>query len=77
MITALKDMAEGQQGEIVNYEGGLNFRLKLQDLGLHKGNNIKIKRNGKFSGPVLVEVMGREIALGRGIAEKVLIEVDK
>ncbi|MCK5077629.1 MAG: ferrous iron transport protein A [Calditrichia bacterium] len=77
MKAVLKEIPEGKKGKVLNCEGGISFRMRLTKLGLHKGDEIKIKRNSRFTGPVLIEVMGREIAVGRGIAEKIMMEIEE
>jgi len=77
MKVVLKEIPVGKSGKVADYEGGVNFRLRLNKLGLHKGDIVKIKRNSRFSGPVIVEAMGREIAVGRGIAEKIVMEIEE
>ena len=40
------------------------------------GDCIRLLRAAPLGGPLLVEVNGREIALGRGVAEKILVEAE-
>lgn len=47
---------------------------RLLDLGLTKGCMIEVVQ-GRGQGPVLVEVRGTRIALGHGLASKVIVEV--
>lgn len=47
---------------------------KLRQYGLFIGDKVRVLRVGSFSGPLLLEVNGREIALGRGIASRVIVE---
>lgn len=47
---------------------------RLLDLGLTKGCTIKVVQ-GRGQGPVLIEVRGTRIALGHGLANKVIVEV--
>jgi Fe2+ transport system protein FeoA len=47
---------------------------KLQMYGLHAGDHLRLLRIAPLGGPLLVEVNGREIALGRTVAEKILVE---
>ena len=55
---------------------GRGLRSKLMQYGLHKGDYIRLLRAAPLGGPLLVEVNGREIALGRGVAEKILVEAE-
>jgi len=52
------------------------LRKKLKMYGLHVGDRLHVLRVAPLGGPVLIEVNGREIALGRSVAEKILVEVE-
>ncbi|MFW9787794.1 MAG: ferrous iron transport protein A [Candidatus Thorarchaeota archaeon] len=56
------------------HKGQRQVEKRLLDLGLTKGCTFKVVQ-GRGSGPVLVEVRGTRIALGYGLASKVLVEV--
>ena len=55
-------------------EGGAALRVRLTQYGLFKGDLVRVLRAAPLRGPLLVEVNGREIALGRRVAEKILVE---
>jgi Fe2+ transport system protein FeoA len=70
---------------LLNVPGGGQARLtsaseklvrKLRQYGLHIGDEIRVLRTAPLGGPLLVEVNGRELALGRAIAEKILVETE-
>ena len=46
----------------------------FMQLGFLPGNNARIIRMAPFHGPLLVEVGGREIVIGRNIARHILVE---
>lgn len=52
------------------------LQAKLRQYGLHIGDCVRVLRSAPLGGPLLVEVNGREIALGRGVAEKIFVEVE-
>ena len=52
------------------------LRSKLRTYGLHLGDNLRVLRIAPLGGPLLVAVNGREIALGRVVAEKIFVEVE-
>ncbi len=62
---------EGEEAEIFNTRGGRGAILRVNELGFYPGSRIKIIRNIK-AGPVLVELKGSRIAIGRGIAMKIM-----
>ncbi len=55
-------------------EGGIGMERRLAQLGFLPGNKVRIIRAAPFRGPLLIEVEGREIVLGRGVASRVLVE---
>lgn len=60
--------------KITGIDGGKGLNAKLRQYGLFVGDQVRVLRMAPLGGPVLIEVNGREIALGRGIAAKVLVE---
>jgi ferrous iron transport protein A len=70
----LLEIPIGGQARLVKISEGL--RSKLRQYGLHVGDCIRVLRAAPLGGPLLVEVNGREIALGRGVAEKIIVEAE-
>jgi len=64
----------GQTVRILRFDGGLGFEHKLRQLGLFPGDSARVLRHAPLGGPILVEVEGRSIALGRGVASRVIVE---
>ena len=56
------------------YAGDIpQFLIRLQEMGILKGEIITVERNNR-SGPIEVTVKGTHLAIGRGIASRVLVE---
>ncbi|ASJ01052.1 FeoA family protein [Thermococcus gorgonarius] len=72
MIIPLTSLRPGEVGIVVNLQGGPNFRSKLYAMGLAPGATVRVV-NVYNPGPVVVEVGGARLALGRGIASRVLV----
>jgi ferrous iron transport protein A len=64
----------GAKVRITKFEGGQALSSKLRQYGLFIGDEARILRLAPFEGPVLIEVNGREIALGRSVAVHILVE---
>lgn len=64
----------GETVRIRSFEGGKTMVSKLRQHGLFIGDVARVIRLAPFNGPILLEVNGREIALGRGIAVCVIVE---
>ena len=60
---------------VLDYEGGKGVGFKLRQLGLCPGRKVKILRYAPLGGPVMIDIDGRSVALGRGIASRVKVEV--
>lgn len=63
----------GQELVILSFEGGESFTYKLNRIGLYPGDTVRIIRVAPLSGPLLLESEGREIALGRSVAARVMV----
>ncbi len=74
-ITSLIDIKDGKKGIIVSIQGGKTLTKRLADLGLTSGTEIKVIGRTLFSGPVQIEVCGSRLALGRGLASKISVEL--
>jgi ferrous iron transport protein A len=75
MITTLEKLKDGDKAVIRDIKGGYRVRQRLNRLGLHPRDSIRIVRSGYVGGPVLVEIHGAEVGIGHGMAEKIEVEV--
>ncbi|MBL7164713.1 MAG: ferrous iron transport protein A [Anaerolineales bacterium] len=64
----------GKTIRVVGFDGGRKLEYKLRQLGVLPGNCARILRQAPLGGPVMIEVDGRSIAIGRGIASKINVE---
>ncbi len=74
-MTRLIDVEKGVQVKIAAFSGAPGYTNRLNRFGLYPGDLARIIRQAPFDGPVLLEVRGMEIALGKNIASHVLVEV--
>ena len=71
MVLSLID--PGEEVTLIDIEGGRGLRSKLYSMGLVPGATLKIlSRSG--SGPVMIAVKDSRLAIGRGMAEKIIVE---
>jgi ferrous iron transport protein A len=56
--------------------GGENLFKKLSIMGIYEGVIIEKKLNYK-NGPVLIKVANSEIAIGRGMSNKIVVKEEK
>lgn len=76
-LVALSDLKEGQFGKVFFIRGGHNVLQRLLDMGLTPGTRISVVKAAPFEGPVEVAVRSSKLALGRGIASKVFVDMEK
>jgi len=61
---------------VVELAGGETVRRRLLSMGFHKGDLVELDAEAIFRGPLLVRNLTSDtkIALGRGVAQKILVE---
>ncbi|MEM2575482.1 MAG: FeoA domain-containing protein [Sulfolobales archaeon] len=72
MPKALIDVSNGVKVKIVDIVAGQGLRNRLMQMGLTPGTILDVIENSK--GPVIVLVKGVTLALGRGMANKILVD---
>jgi ferrous iron transport protein A len=71
---ALSEMAAGARGLVRQLRGGREFASRMAALGFTLGAQVAVVENyGR--GPLIVEARDTRVALGRGEAAKMLVEV--
>lgn len=72
----LVDAPHNIQLRIIDLAGGESFRRRLMALGFHKDDIVELDGKAIFRGPILVRncTSDTTVALGRGVAQKVLVE---
>jgi len=75
-MTPLSFLGEGTRARIVRITGGSGALAKLTAIGLLPGREVKVVRN-QMTGPMIVAVGDTQLALGRGLATKILVEVEE
>jgi Fe2+ transport system protein FeoA len=87
MEKRLSELKPGESGVIVSIQALTNHRLRrrhswgfqkrLEDMGLTPGTRIKVVRSAPFHGPIEIHVRGSRLAIGRGMARRILLRVEK
>jgi len=70
----LSSLKSGERVKVVNILGGRGVRQHLNKLGIHIGDTLVIIHCIPFRGPIVVEIHGIKVALGRGISLKIEVE---
>lgn len=71
----LTDIEIGTWVIVIGFEGGFKFQDRLLQHGIYPGDKARILRAAPLDGPLLVEVSGREMALGRAVAQQIMVEL--
>lgn len=68
----LSQIEEGASVTVVSIGGGRGIRSRLTAMGLLPGVKITVLRNGG-AGPFVVSVKNSRMAIGRGVADKIIV----
>ena len=77
MIIDLTQMQPGETGIVEEVQGGHGIVRKLQSMGLRPVKKITKVSSHFWRGPQTVEVDNIQIAVGFGMAKKILVEVKR
>ena len=73
--TTLVRMNTGQTGKVAAIRGGRGLVIRLESLGIRPGVKIE-KVSGQFMrGPIIVKVGTTQVAIGFGMAHRVIVEI--
>ena len=73
MSDVLGDISKNSLVKVTGFSGGDAMKRRLKDLGILVNEVIKIVKNDNH-GPVIVNVKGADIVLGRTVTEKIIVE---
>ena len=72
----LTRLARGQAGRVAEIHGGHGIASRLEGLGIRPGVCISLMSSFALGGPVTICVGRACVAVGRGMAKKILVEVE-
>ncbi|NLK00407.1 MAG: hypothetical protein GX318_04115 [Clostridia bacterium] len=73
MDKGLLTLNRGDAGKVKLIDAGKAATRRLYEMGFNTGAPVKVIKND--AGPVIVCIAGHKIALGRGLAAKIILEV--
>ncbi|MGB9759238.1 MAG: FeoA family protein [Thermoproteota archaeon] len=73
MITRLSLVERGRTVKIISIDAGMGLARRLMEMGMFVGSTVTVVEQS--FGHVIVEVRGARFALGRGMANKIVVEV--
>jgi ferrous iron transport protein A len=72
----LNQLGAGQTGEVVQILGGSGLITRLEAMGIRRGKKVTKVSSMLFKGPVTLRLDGTQVAIGFGMANKVMVEED-
>jgi len=74
--TSLTQIESGQSGKIVKIQGGANLINRLSSLGVRPGQRVTKVNSMLMRGPVTIQVGNAQVAIGFGMARRIIVELD-
>jgi ferrous iron transport protein A len=72
-LIPLAMVSPGKMVQVVGVRFGWGLRRKLADMGLTPGVTVRVLNN-QIAGPVIIDLRGSRLALGRGMTQRVLVK---
>jgi len=73
---SLSQMRAGQDGTVVQIDGGHGLINRLSALGIRPGQRIAKVSSMFMRGPITVQVGNAQVAIGFGMAKRIIVEAD-
>lgn len=73
----LTRMQTGQSGTVIQIQGGFGLVNRLAALNIRPGKRITKVSSMLMRGPVTIEVDRTQVAIGFGMANRVIVELDE
>ncbi|MFC1983043.1 ferrous iron transport protein A [Chloroflexota bacterium] len=76
-IATLRQMQSGQRGKVIEIQGGRGLVSRLNALGIRPGKRITKIGSMFMRGPVTIKLGHAQMALGFGMANKIIVELEE
>jgi Fe2+ transport system protein FeoA len=76
-LKTIPQMVQGETGIIFRIQGGFGSVRQLENMGIRTGKQITKVSAQIWRGPQVIKIDSMQIALGAGIASKVLVETGR
>ena len=76
-LITLRQMPSGQSGKVVEIQGGHGMVNRLSALGIRPGKKITKVSSMLMRGPVTVRTGSTRLAIGYGMANRILVELEE
>lgn len=71
---ALEAVPKGTTVIVTATSGGRSCTQRLADMGVRPGTVVRVMKGG---GPVMIDVGGSRLMIGRGLSSKITVRVDR
>jgi len=76
-LVTLRQMQSGQSGKVIQVQGGIGLANRLSALGVRPGKKITKVSSMLMRGPVTVQSGNTRMAIGFGMANKIIVEIEE
>ncbi len=76
-LITLRLMQSGQSGKVVQIQGGHGLVNRLNAMGIRPGKKITKVSSMLMRGPVTIQAGNAQVALGFGMAHKIIVELEE
>ncbi len=73
-IVKLTEMKRREAGQVKEIDGGFGLLGRLEAIGIRPGVELRIVNSSFFRGPVTVRIGNSQVALGHGMAHRIMVE---
>ena len=70
----LTNLSNNKKARIINLDGGHGFKRRLRVMGIREGQTIIVVSKQPLRGPLTIAVGSCHMTLGRGMANKIIVE---
>jgi ferrous iron transport protein A len=72
----LTEVKPGESHKVIRIIGGYGMIRKLHLMGIKEGKVVKKVSFQPMRGPVVIEIGGSQVAVGYGMASRIMVEVE-
>ena len=76
-LVTIGQMRSGQSGKVVQIQDGHGLVNRLNALGIRPGKRLTKVTSMLMRGPVTIQVGNTQVALGFGMANKIIVELEE
>ncbi|UCH12277.1 MAG: ferrous iron transport protein A [Candidatus Omnitrophota bacterium] len=77
MTVDITRLQPGESGTVAEIQGGLGFTRKIQGMGIRPGKRITKVSSHFWRGPQTIAIGNLKVAIGFGMAKRILVKVER